>query len=72
MIAGLGTRPISEVEETLGHAVFVRLGTRTWSPLPPMPTARSGTAKAVVNGRIHVLGGEGWIGDKVHSHERPS
>jgi N-acetylneuraminic acid mutarotase len=28
-----------------------------------MPTARSGTAIAVLNGRIHVLGGEGWIDD---------
>jgi N-acetylneuraminic acid mutarotase len=35
----------------------------TWSVRTPMPTARSGTAIAVVDGKIHVLGGEGWIDD---------
>jgi N-acetylneuraminic acid mutarotase len=28
-----------------------------------MPTARSGAGIAVVDGRIHVLGGEGWVDD---------
>jgi N-acetylneuraminic acid mutarotase len=28
-----------------------------------MPTARSGLGAAVVDGKIHVLGGEGWIDD---------
>jgi N-acetylneuraminic acid mutarotase len=35
----------------------------TWTSRAPMPSARSGTAVAVLNGRIHVLGGEGWIDD---------
>jgi N-acetylneuraminic acid mutarotase len=47
----------------VNNAWVFDLGTRTWSALPPMPTPRSGTAKAVVNGRIHILGGEGCIGD---------
>lgn len=34
-----------------------------WTTRAPMPTARSGTAIAVLNGRIHVLGGEGWVDD---------
>jgi N-acetylneuraminic acid mutarotase len=39
------------------------IATNTWLTRAPMPTARSGTAIAVTNGRIHVLGGEGWIED---------
>src|SRR5258708_4054956 len=34
-----------------------------WTSRAPMPTARSGTAVAVLDGRIHVLGGEGWVDD---------
>ncbi len=39
------------------------IATNTWTPRAPMPTARSGTGIAVVDGKIHVLGGEGWIED---------
>jgi N-acetylneuraminic acid mutarotase len=39
------------------------IATNTWQVRAPMPTARSGTAIAVMNGQIHVLGGEGWIDD---------
>jgi N-acetylneuraminic acid mutarotase len=39
------------------------IATNTWSTRAPMPTARSGTGIAVVDGRVHVLGGEGWIDD---------
>jgi N-acetylneuraminic acid mutarotase len=39
------------------------IASNTWSVRAPMPTARSGTAIAVTNGQIHVLGGEGWIDD---------
>lgn len=35
----------------------------TWTSRAPMPTARSGTGVAVLAGRIHVLGGEGWVDD---------
>ena len=35
----------------------------TWITRAPMPTARSGLGAAVVDGKIHVLGGEGWIDD---------
>jgi N-acetylneuraminic acid mutarotase len=34
-----------------------------WTARAPMPTARSGIAIAVVGGKAHVLGGEGWIED---------
>jgi N-acetylneuraminic acid mutarotase len=37
-----------------------------------MPTARSGTGISVVDGKIHVLGGEGWIdnfGGVFRTHE---
>jgi N-acetylneuraminic acid mutarotase len=34
-----------------------------WLPRAPLPTARSGIAVAVLDGKIHVLGGEGWIDD---------
>ena len=33
--------------------------TNTWTELPSLPTARSGIAAAVLDGRIHVFGGEG-------------
>ena len=39
------------------------IATDTWATRAPMPTARSGTATAIINGRISVLGGEGWIDD---------
>jgi N-acetylneuraminic acid mutarotase len=39
------------------------IASNTWTPRAPMPTARSGTGIAVVDGKIHVMGGEGWIED---------
>jgi N-acetylneuraminic acid mutarotase len=33
----------------------------TWMTRAPMPTARSGTGISVLDGKIYVLGGEGWI-----------
>ena len=43
-----------------------------WTARAPMPTARSGIGIAVLKGRIHVLGGEGWIdefGGVFRTHE---
>lgn len=34
-----------------------------WAMREPMPTARSGVGVAVVGGRVHVIGGEGWVED---------
>ena len=39
------------------------IATDTWSTRAPMPTPRSGTASGVIDGRISVLGGEGWLDD---------
>jgi N-acetylneuraminic acid mutarotase len=39
------------------------IATNTWSMRAPMPTARSGIGIVTVDGRIHVLGGEGWVDD---------
>jgi N-acetylneuraminic acid mutarotase len=39
------------------------IATNSWATRAPMPTARSGTGIAAVGGKIHVLGGEGWIDD---------
>jgi len=39
------------------------IATNTWATRAPMPTARSGTGIAVVDGKVHVLGGEGWVDD---------
>jgi N-acetylneuraminic acid mutarotase len=33
----------------------------TWSTRAPMPTARSGVGAAVIDGKIYVIGGEGWV-----------
>jgi N-acetylneuraminic acid mutarotase len=44
----------------------------SWTTLQPMPTARSGTGIAVIDGKLHVLGGEGWIdnfGGVFRTHE---
>jgi N-acetylneuraminic acid mutarotase len=46
--------------------------TDTWTPKAPMPTARSGIGMEVLDGRIHVLGGEAWIdnlGGVYRAHE---
>jgi N-acetylneuraminic acid mutarotase len=39
------------------------IATNTWSTRAPMPTARSGTGIAALDGKIYVLGGEGWVDD---------
>ena len=39
------------------------IASNTWATRAPMPTARSGTGIAVVDGTVHVLGGEGWVDD---------
>ena len=35
--------------------------TDTWSTSTPMPSARSGIGAAVIDGKIYVIGGEGWV-----------
>ena len=37
------------------------IATDTWSTRAPMPTARSGIGLAALDGKIYVIGGEGWI-----------
>ncbi len=39
------------------------IATNTWSTGAPMPTPRSGLSAIALDGRIHVLGGEGWNDD---------
>jgi N-acetylneuraminic acid mutarotase len=39
------------------------IATDTWSTKAPVPTARSGIGVAALDGKIYVLGGEGWIDD---------
>lgn len=36
------------------------IATDTWSTRAPMPTARSGVGAATIDGKIYVIGGEGW------------
>lgn len=48
------------------------IATDSWSTRLPMPTARSGTGAEALDGRIHVLGGEGWVeefGGVFRAHE---
>jgi len=44
--------PMNEVYDIAGD---------TWSTSAPMPTARSGIGAAVIDGKIYVIGGEGWV-----------
>jgi hypothetical protein len=37
------------------------LATDTWSTRASMPTARSGVGLAALDGKVYVIGGEGWI-----------
>jgi N-acetylneuraminic acid mutarotase len=37
------------------------IATDTWSTGAPMPTARSGLGAVAINGKIYVIGGEGWV-----------
>jgi N-acetylneuraminic acid mutarotase len=39
------------------------IATDTWSTRAPMPSARSAIGAAALDGKIYVIGGEGW-GDK--------
>jgi len=44
----------------------------TWQTRLPMPTARSGTGAEALDGKVHVLGGEGWVeefGGVFRAHE---
>lgn len=41
------------------------VATDTWSSVLGVPTARSGVGVAVLNGRMHVLGGEAYLNDLV-------
>lgn len=41
------------------------VGKNTWSSVFGVPTARSGVGVAVLNGRMHVLGGEAYLNDLV-------
>ena len=48
------------------------IATGTWATRLPMPTARSGTGADALNGKVHVLGGEGWVeefGGVFRAHE---
>ncbi len=40
----------------------------TWSSVLGMPTPRSGVGTAVLNGRLHVLGGEAYLNDLVGTY----
>jgi len=48
------------------------IATSTWTTRQPMPTARSGTGADALDGKVHVLGGEGWVeefGGVFRAHE---
>ena len=48
------------------------IASNTWTTRLPMPTARSGTGAEALDGKIHVLGGEGWVeefGGVFRAHE---
>lgn len=36
----------------------------TWTTGAPMPTARSGIGAAVIDGKIYVIGGRGWVDER--------
>jgi N-acetylneuraminic acid mutarotase len=40
------------------------IGTNTWSTSAPMPTARSGIGAAVIDSKIYVIGGAGWVDER--------
>src|SRR5262249_56929326 len=44
------------------------VGKNTWSAMLGMPTPRSGVGTAVLNGRMHALGGEAHPHDPVGTH----
>lgn len=48
------------------------IATDSWSTRAPMPTARSGVGAAALEGKIYVIGGEGWVdrsGGVFHANE---
>jgi hypothetical protein len=40
-----------------------------WRALPALPTPRGALAAAVLDGRIHAIGGIGWPGRNTPAHE---
>jgi N-acetylneuraminic acid mutarotase len=44
------------------------IGKNTWSSVLGMPTPRSGIGTAVLNGRMHVVGGEAYLNDLVGTY----
>jgi N-acetylneuraminic acid mutarotase len=49
------------------HEVY-DVAKNTWSSVLGVPTARSGVGTAVLNGRLHVLGGEAYLNDLVGTY----
>src|SRR5262249_12378608 len=44
------------------------IGKNTWAAVLGMPTPRSGVGTAVLNGRMHVLGGEAYLNGRVGTY----
>jgi hypothetical protein len=61
VFAGGAIGPAPVAKNTV--SAFVPSPTPAWTALAPMPTARSGAAAVVVNGKIWVIGGAGLLGE---------
>jgi N-acetylneuraminic acid mutarotase len=46
------------------------IATDTWSTRAPMATARSGVGVAALDGKVYVIGGEGWVDEKISGVSR--
>jgi N-acetylneuraminic acid mutarotase len=68
----VGSASVSGVSTNIAANEAYDPATDRWEPRQLMPTARSGIGTAVLNGRLHVLGGEAYQGDfigRFRSHE---
>jgi N-acetylneuraminic acid mutarotase len=54
----LGGR-VQSLASNLGAAEVYDPASHAWTALPRLPTARGGIAAAALDGRVHVVGGEG-------------
>jgi len=66
--AGLSNRNWSDHADTNAHIVFDPAA-QTWATAAPAPTARNSAAGAVLNDRLHVVGGRTVSGGNTAAHE---
>jgi N-acetylneuraminic acid mutarotase len=70
VVAGrIGSTFIAGLSNNISTNEVYDVAKNTWSSAQGLPTARSGVGVAVLNGRLHVLGGEAYLNELVGTYK---